>query len=671
MPVHPGEGPERAGAAIPDAEVVAMLQGMGLFAEVAEADLAALAQGAVERTFAAGAVVVREGDVSDELYLVLSGTFQIYVAQASIGFDRELRRVTRGGYLGEMAPLTGRPRSASVRALTPGVLLAIGRDPVQALVHRSASFAIALCRGLAARAADLARLHSDIAFVRVDPRRLQRSETDLLPRRASIACRAVVVERSDARLRVAMVEPHDDAARSFVLAALRGFDVEIVAVSEADFERYARTLTPASSVELPTDPPVRAPVLVSPSGGVQELGGDETSGVLGAVLEAALQRGASDLHFEPAGDRSRVRLRVDGRMVPVLDAIPATDFARTVSRLKVLGELNITTRRVPQDGRFVIRTAGREIDVRVSSTPCEGGEKVVLRLLDGSSPHLELANLIPFRPVAMALRDAFLARAGLILATGPTGSGKTTTLYSGLRELWSRTRDVNIVTIEDPVEYRLDYATQTQVNPAAGLDFAQLLRATLRQDPDVILVGEIRDEESARIAVEAAMTGHLLLSSLHADSALESIARLRNLGVRGYSLASALSCVVSQRLLPRVCRNCAESVSESDPSRGRLIASGIVDERTPLVVGRGCELCRFSGVIGRVGLYEILFVDEPLRGLIEAEAPRAAMEAALSESGSVSRTGYARMLLEAGMVSPHPLLTALMGEREFGGARPR
>jgi type II secretory ATPase GspE/PulE/Tfp pilus assembly ATPase PilB-like protein len=346
-------------------------------------------------------------------------------------------------------------------------------------------------------------------------------------------------------------------------------------------------------------------------------------------------------------------MRIDGNMVPIEDAVPSRLFAQVISRLKVMSDMDITNRRLPQDGRFNLKAGSRELEVRVAVMPCKGGEKAVLRTLDPARHTLSLNELVPSQPVEMQIRESFLQPTGLVLVCGPTGSGKTTTLYSGLSEIWRGSNTWNIVTIEDPIEYQLDFATQIQVNRAVGLDFQHILRSVLRQDPDIILVGEIRDQDSAELACEAGTTGHLVLSSLHTDNAMDAIVRLRQLGVRPYMIANALKCVVAQKLVPKVCPKCAQPVTLDPDDRDRLVALGVIDAAWTGTVYKpqGCDACRFTGTKGRVGVFEVLVVNPKLRDAIERSAPYAEMQAAVSHDDFIPMARYARFLLENKMVS--------------------
>jgi len=333
------------------------------------------------------------------------------------------------------------------------------------------------------------------------------------------------------------------------------------------------------------------------------------------ILEQAVQDGASDIHVEPMENRVRVRYRIDGVLQEVHSAPKSVQLALT-SRLKILADLNIAERRVPQDGRFRLRLYNREVDFRVSTLPTAFGEKVVLRILDKKKT-IRLHELGLDEKELAIFRGLLKRPHGMILVTGPTGSGKTTTLYAALMELDRDTK--NIVTLEDPIEYQLEGVSQSQVNPKIGLTFASGLRSILRQDPDIIMVGEIRDLETAEISVQAALTGHLLLSTLHTNDAAGAVTRLIDMGVEPYLIASSVEGVLAQRLLRKVCPNCVEHY---EPPRELLESLGLTgSEDAQFVRGKGCRACRNLGYKGRTAIYEILVVDDDIRSLILKRAP--------------------------------------------------
>lgn len=346
------------------------------------------------------------------------------------------------------------------------------------------------------------------------------------------------------------------------------------------------------------------------------LAGDDDAPIIrliNAILSQAVREGASDIHLEPFEDRVSVRFRIDGVLNEVLS--PKPELAPVlVSRLKVMARLDIAEKRLPQDGRITVRLAGHAVDIRVSTIPSAFGERIVLRLLDQSAGQLSLDQLMMPKAVQEKLSRALLKPHGIILVTGPTGSGKTTTLYSGLSHINSRSR--NILTIEDPVEYLLPGIGQTQVNPKVEMTFARGLRAILRQDPDVVMVGEIRDGETAEIAIQASLTGHLVLSTLHTNTAIGAVLRLKDMGVEPFLLASSLEVVMAQRLVRLLCNHCKESYMPVESERTMLK----LPENTPIFRPVGCSHCNNQGYRGRKGIYELIEINERLRHLIHEQA---------------------------------------------------
>jgi general secretion pathway protein E len=370
--------------------------------------------------------------------------------------------------------------------------------------------------------------------------------------------------------------------------------------------------------------------------------------LINALLTQAVREGASDIHLEPFENRLSVRFRVDGVMREVL--APQRSLAPLLaSRVKVMARLDIAEKRLPQDGRISIRIAGRPVDIRVSTLPSGHGERVVMRLLDKQAGRLELPQL-GMLPGMLERLDSLIHRPhGIILVTGPTGSGKTTTLYAALQCLNDRSR--NIMTIEDPVEYHIDGIGQTQVNTRVDLDFARGLRAILRQDPDVVMVGEIRDVETAQIAVQASLTGHLVLSTLHTNTAVGSIARLRDMGVEPFLLSSSLIGVLAQRLVRVLDTDAREAYVATEAefeALGRPFKRDVTLYR-PLQDHAG-----ESGYTGRTGIYELLEVDDALRQLIHDGAAEQVLAAACGSENSIVDDGWAKAV--AGTTSLEEIL---------------
>jgi len=333
--------------------------------------------------------------------------------------------------------------------------------------------------------------------------------------------------------------------------------------------------------------------------------------LLNSLLSEAVRAGASDIHLEPYEDNISVRLRVDGILTELATLKPR--FAPyLVSRIKVMSRLDIAEKRLPQDGRLSLSLAGKVFDVRVSSLPVRFGERIVMRLLDADKAKISFDDLGMDGNIEKAFHKTLNEPNGIILVTGPTGSGKTTTLYAALQLLNDQTR--NIMTVEDPVEYALGGISQTQVNTKVGMTFAGGLRAILRQDPDVVMVGEIRDIETAEMAVQASLTGHLVLSTIHTNSAVAAITRLADMGIEHFLLSSSLKGILAQRLVRRLCENCKSSKPASDYEKSQLGRHG--DEELFLSHPQGCKDCNHTGYRGRRGIYEFVRIDETLSQLI-------------------------------------------------------
>jgi type IV pilus assembly protein PilB len=353
-----------------------------------------------------------------------------------------------------------------------------------------------------------------------------------------------------------------------------------------------------------------------------------------AIMTQAVADRASDVHIEPGEKDVRVRFRVDGVLHEVMHS-PKSIQGGLISRLKVMADLNIAEKRVPQDGRISMRVGAKQLDLRVASLPTVFGEKVVLRILDKSNALLQLSELGFLDNSYKRYEESFRRPYGAILVTGPTGSGKSTTLYATLNIVNSP--DKHIITIEDPVEYRLPGVNQIQVNPKAGLTFASALRSILRADPDIILVGEIRDRETAMIAVESALTGHLVLSSLHTNDAPSAITRLIEMEVETFLVASAVDCVVAQRLARKLCERCREPF---EPEPSELLEAGVLESRLsePGAWHRpvGCPACSNTGFRGRVGLYEVMPMTEEIERLTVERASSEAIRSVAIEQGMIT-----------------------------------
>jgi type IV pilus assembly protein PilB len=346
------------------------------------------------------------------------------------------------------------------------------------------------------------------------------------------------------------------------------------------------------------------------------------------LVSNAIREGASDIHIEPKEKFMKTRYRIDGVLFEMKQS-PIKMHPAIVSRVKIMADLDISERRLPQDGKIKVSVGGRAVDLRVSTLPTNHGEKVVIRVLDSKSILLGLDDLGMEADAMKTFSEQIALPHGILLVTGPTGSGKSTTLYTALGQMDGD--KLNLSTVEDPVEYQLGFCNQVQINDKIGLDFASALRSLLRQDPDVIMIGEIRDNETARIAVQAALTGHLVLSTLHTNDAAASITRLVDIGIEPYLIAASLNGVLAQRLVRKICSECKQ-VSEVSESVARYAAKAGIKAKQ-VYYGAGCDKCRGSGYQGRVGIYEQLVIDEQLRDMINKDASVNNMRRVFHESG--------------------------------------
>ncbi|HDO1383741.1 MSHA fimbrial ATPase MshE [Aeromonas veronii] len=456
----------------------------------------------------------------------------------------------------------------------------------------------------------------DVPFFDLNNLTIDAAAVPLLPEVQARRYRALAVNLTDDKVTVAMSDPADLSALD-AIAALLSPRIMVLAVAREGqlleyFDRlYRRTREIESFAEqLQEEYQDSGFELGSSNLGANDEGEATVAKLLRSLFEDAVQVGASDIHIEPDEKVLRIRQRIDGILHEnILNEVRIAQAL--VLRLKLVAGLDISEKRLPQDGRFNMKVRGRDVDVRMSTMPVQYGESVVMRLLDQSSGILSLTETGMPPEILTRFRRQLKRPHGMILVTGPTGSGKTTTLYGALSELNQSSN--KIITVEDPVEYRLSRVNQVQVNPKIGLTFSNVLRSTLRQDPDILLVGEMRDNETVEIGLRGAITGHLVLTTLHTNDAVTSALRLIDMGAPGYLVASALRAVVAQRLVRRVCEHCVE---EKAPDEGQAtwltVLSGEASGQHTYHKGRGCQSCNFTGYSGRIGVYELLELDQPM-----------------------------------------------------------
>jgi type IV pilus assembly protein PilB len=661
-----------------------MLSALPLFAGLSPAEAADVESRMRRKDFTPQQTIFREGAPGDAAFLIVSGLVAVRHQDSSSGVEFLLAELGPGQMFGEMALMTGAARTASVIALEQTSCAVLERPDFERALIEHPGIALALARVLAERL-DKANRNVGIDFVSLSRLKIDPRVLTLLPAPLIHKNHCVPIAFINNRLTLAMTDPNNLPALDDVRRILKGVMIEPAAVTEEDFKRFITTTYAAATAQAPARPDAAVPAAPAPrraerpkpkedlaatmdllqSEIIRELQVTDDEAALAAetkqdlmtasqdapivklansILGLAIKQGASDIHIEPMERDVTLRYRVDG-VLQIVQRLPKRVQMGLISRLKILSKLDIAEKRLPQDGRFAVTLDDAPIDFRVSTVPGKWGEKVVMRILDKSNTQLGLDKVITDPSTLAAVRDMVRQPYGIIYVTGPTGSGKTTTLYSALAEI--NEPGVNISTAEDPIEYDLPGVTQIQANAAINLTFASILRAFLRQDPDVMLVGETRDKETAHTAVEAALTGHLVLTTLHTNSAAVAFTRLGEMGIEPFLVSSSTIGVIAQRLARRLCQECKEPYQpDAETLRFFGLADGVTLHRP-----RGCPSCGGKGLKGRVGIYEVMRVTATLRQLVAKGSSAEDVHAAAVAEGMIDLRRYAARLLAEGLTS--------------------
>lgn len=622
----------------------------------------------------AGTVVVRAGAPNPGIGVVYSGR-----AAVRDGGD-VIEEVAAGGAFGETGAFLGTEQPYEVAAAEDSVMLLLSHDVVTQLATKIAAFSFAAARRLAARSitgpiprnarGTTPPASEDIRFVKISSYDPSPQVVSAVPAKLIQQHRLMPLALRDRTLIVGMVDPTNTASRMELQRVLATSSVVVVAISQDDFnEAYVRLrIDPARARGAKGPDPVSPDALVFDQADQERDAkqaspvGDEIVALASRVIAHAIERGASDVHVDQAAHGPRVRFRVQGQLYTWDHAIPASASKSLVARLKVLAGLDVTERRLPQDGRLGVRVGRREVDIRISTIPTSRGEKVALRVFEAATMLRPLEAIFHDPAILEATHVAIQRPYGAIVVAGPTGSGKTTSLYAGLGERMRTRPDTNVLTVEDPIEYRLNGVTQIQVNHAVDLSFAKVLRAMLRQDPDAIMVGEVRDDDTAQLALEAAMTGHLMLTSLHANNAVGVVQRFENLGCGRPLIGQSLALVLVQRLARRLCPRCVTTEVPPPIVLANLAEYGLVeaDRKPALPRAVGCAECNQTGYAGRVAVVEMLELDDALRAQIMAGASITELERIATEARLLySFRQSALQLMARQMISPAEALLTL------------
>jgi type II secretory ATPase GspE/PulE/Tfp pilus assembly ATPase PilB-like protein len=640
-----------------------------------------LIQAMVIQEAAPGDVIIGQDEAAEGLVLILGGYLQTGWRDPGDGLEYLGPRLVTGDSLGLAEVMLGVAHPSGAWAPEGASLAFLHRDTLVEACSDESLLSAALLRQVGER------LHAQVAPAparAVDLARLSVDESlwSLIPPAHIRKYRALPLARNGRVMVVGFVDPGDLNNVDDIARLLVGYTVRPVALDGGEFDRFIRNRVAPVLERLRPEEANRdrwfqvvagkthdvrlvdtTPTVTSEEK-AKSVSGEQVVALVNRLVGEAFELGASDIHIEPSEKELVVRYRVDGRLKRRPEPLDMRFHAPLVSRIKALGQMDIAEKRRAQDGRLTVEHGRRQIDFRLSTVATRFGEKIVLRILDPQTILIDLERLMPYEPVYKATRSMIEQSQGLVVVAGPTGSGKTTTIYSALMRL--KQDEVNVVTIEDPVEYTIEGVTQVQVNHLAGISFATAVRHFLRQDPDVIVVGETRDPETAATTVEAALTGHLVFTSLHANDALGCVVRMREMGVDSFLLAHTLIGVVSQRLLRRTCHHCRQPVTYHPdlvqplglfgPEEG---AAGFTFQK-----GVGCLNCNYQGYRGRVGAFEVLRVDDRLRPLLASGEPLAVVEKAAREAGSfVPLREHCRHLLLSGTTTPEEIARILFVEQ--------
>jgi type IV pilus assembly protein PilB len=683
-------------AVINDAEqLVNFLKNVKLFAELSADSLAKLGKCLKTAEFPPAEVIVREGAPGVSMYILKSGLVEVRKKDPATGIDFLVAQLSEGSAFGEMSLLTGKPRTATVTTVQPTIVFTLTRADFRNLLTQHPEISLGLARILAERLEDATK-QVGIEYVSLFKGKFDPRVIGLLPQTVCLLHKVVPIAYVNNSVTLAMVNPSNLVAFDDVRRYIKGVIIEPQVCTEEDFRKFMDTIYPdlmglkeekkeqdrrdekerrkeerrKSSFDLApqTLEDLQAEILSGMEVQAEEEERPTTTELATAsedapivrlannILALAIKKGASDIHIEPQELGVVLRLRIDG-VLHVENRLSKKIQLPLASRFKILSRLDISERRLPQDGRISIKIDDRAIDFRVSTVPSKFGEKIVMRILDKGGSLLPLDKIIVHAPTVEKLRWMISQPYGIIYVTGPTGSGKTTTLYSSLNEINSP--EINISTAEDPIEYDLAGLCQVQTHKDIGLDFARILRAFLRQDPDVILVGETRDQETAKISVEAALTGHLVFTTLHTNDAPGSFTRLQEMGIEPFLMANSTIGIIAQRLARRICQHCKVQVQVDEVT---LSYFGYTkDNAPPFYKGEGCDQCNGTGKKGRVGIYELLAMTDELKRAVASGAKTDEIREIAVKGGMKSLKDYGMILMAEGLTSVDEVMANLVG----------
>jgi type IV pilus assembly protein PilB len=661
------------------------IKNVKIFSQLTPHGLAKLAACLKTVEFVPGEVMFREGAPGISMYIIVSGIVEVRKKDQSTGIDFLVARLSSREMVGEMALLTSKPRSATVTTVEPTVAFMLTRTDFQNVFMHDPEISLGLARTLAERLEE-SNKQVGIEFVNLFKGKFDPTVVMLVPQSLCLLHKVVPTGYRDNTLKLAMVNPSNLVAFDDVRRYVKGAVIEPQICTQEDFLKFMETVYPdiasvkkekkhhseehrefrvrnledlesevLSSLEVEQTeedrPTVDELAMASEDAPIVRLANN--------ILALAIQKGASDIHIEPAEKSVAIRLRIDG--ILSVEAMLSKKLQLSLtSRLKILARLDIAERRMPQDGRISVKLDGRTVDFRVSTVPAKFGENMVIRILDRTGSLLPPDKIVCHAPTVEKLRQMITQPYGIIYVTGPTGSGKTTTLYSLLSEINSP--EIKISTVEDPIEYDLPGLCQVQTHSDIGLDFARILRAFLRQDPDVILVGETRDRETAKISVEAAITGHLVFTTLHTNDAPSAFTRLEEMGIEPFLMANSTIGVLAQRLARRLCQHCKVRTQVDDVT---LSYFGYTRSNAPpFYTGEGCDQCNHTGKKGRIAIFELLVLNDEMKSAVAMGAHTEEIRRIARAHGMKTLKEYGMFLLSEGLTTVDEVLSNLVVEAD-------
>jgi type IV pilus assembly protein PilB len=665
-----------------------------LFKDCDAAVISKIAPHIVSQSYPARATILKAGVSSDGIVIVCEGKASVVTQNATTGAMTTLETLQAGDHVGDLSALLRAAQPYAVIADTACTVVRIRSELVEMLLGKVPAFTLALAKRLAMRNIQLGvtALRGSTTAATSATQVVRPSTPDgktivfgevsefdpnakliaMIPSKLILQYKIFPLRFSGTTLTLGMVNPRNSVAIGDVQRLLNRVEVEVVAISVDDFLQSLlrfRVEAPSKEGSRGGNDAISAESLTfdvvdserEPDKQLKVIG-DEVVRALNRVIAAGISREASDIHMEPDTSGVRVRFRVHGMLQDWNENLPSSFARGLIARVKILAGLDITERRVPQDGRIGMTAGTRELDLRVSTMPTGRGEKVVIRLLDGAGMMRPLEQIFVDTNVLATARKAIQRPHGGILIAGGTGSGKSSSLYAMIHERRRARPDSNVLMVEDPIEFRLQGVTQVQVSQASGLGFSQVLRAALRQDPDVIVVGETRDRDTAHMALEAAMTGHLLLTSLHANDVASVLQRLEGLECSRTLISQSVATVMVQKLVRKLCSLCARVEAPLPAIAESLVAKKLLEKGSTASLPRavGCDACQGTGYSGRVLVVETLQCTEKVRdAIIAGESLPEIERAALKEGAFVSFSAYASLLMARRMISPGEALLAV------------